>query len=58
MDLEKYVLQVDLEKKNLLLVNKADLMTLDEGASLIRRTVYFLWGDNGQGGYRQERRRI
>ena len=58
MDLEKYVLQVDLEKKNLLLVNKADLMTLDEGASLIRRTVYFLWGDNGKGGYRQERRRI
>ena len=29
-DLEKYVLQVDPEKRNLLLVNKADLMTLEQ----------------------------
>ena len=29
-DLEKYVLEVDPEKRNLLLVNKADLMTLEQ----------------------------
>jgi large subunit GTPase 1 len=29
-DLEKYVLEVDVEKRNLLLVNKADLMTLEQ----------------------------
>jgi len=29
-DLEKYVLEVDSEKRNLLLVNKADLMTLEQ----------------------------
>jgi large subunit GTPase 1 len=41
-DLEKYVLEVDAEKRNLLLVNKADLMTLEQ------RREWAEWFD-GQG---------
>ncbi|CAG8532328.1 10866_t:CDS:10, partial [Paraglomus occultum] len=42
-DLERYVNEVDEKKKNLLLINKADLLTAEQ-----RNKIYILFGINGK----------